>query len=110
MCGVAQAARGSGSGCATGRKMTLGGGKRASMPGNQFAVADAAMYVESARALLYQEARAVTTKAASEVPFTPDDPVRLSTAGLVASHKSQPPVDGLLPVFGIHGPFLQPYL
>jgi alkylation response protein AidB-like acyl-CoA dehydrogenase len=75
------------------------------MPGNQFAVADAAMYIESARALLYQEARAVTTKAASEVPFTPDDSVRLSMAGLVATQNAQKAVDGLFAVRGAHGLF-----
>jgi len=32
--------------------MTLGGGKHASIPGNQSAVSDAAMYIESARSLL----------------------------------------------------------
>ena len=105
MIGVAQAALDSTIEFATGRNMTLGGGKRASMPGNQFAVADAAMYIESARALLYQEARAVTAKAASDVPFTPDDSVRLSMAGLVATQNAQKAVDGLFAVRGAHGLF-----
>ncbi len=72
MIGVAQAVPDSTIEFATGQNMTFGGGKRASMPGNQFAVADAAMYIESARALLYQEDRVVTAKAVSDGPFTPD--------------------------------------
>ena len=82
--------------------MTLGGGKRASMPGNQFAVADATMCIKSAHALLYQEDRAVTAKAASDVPFTSDDSVRLSMAGLVATQNARKAVDGLFAARGAH--------
>ncbi len=45
MIGVAQAALDSTIEFATGRNMTLGGGKHASIPGNQSAVSDAAMYI-----------------------------------------------------------------
>ena len=103
MLGVAQAALDSTIEYAVGRDMTLGGGSRARMPGNQFAVADAAMYIESARALLYQEARAVTAKAEAGIPFTPDDSIRLSMAGLVAAQNSQLAVDRLFAIRGAHG-------
>ena len=72
------------------------------MPGNQFAVADAAMYIESARALLYQEARAVTAKAGSNIPFTPDDSVRLSMAVLGATQNAPQAVDRLFVIRGAH--------
>ena len=61
------------------------------------------MYIESARALLYQEARAVTAKAEAGIPFTPDDSIRLSMAGLVATQNSQLAVDRLFAVRGAHG-------
>ena len=105
MLGVAQAALDSTIEFAVGRNMTLGGSLRTRMPGNQFAVADAAMYIESARALLYQEARAVTAKAESNIPFTPDDSVRLSMAGLVATQNAQKAVDRLFGIRGAHGLF-----
>ena len=105
MLGVAQAALDSTIEFAVGRNMTLGGSPTTSMPGNQFAVADAAMYIESARALLYQEARSVTAKAESEIPFTPDDSIRLSMAGLVATQNAQLAVDRLFAIRGAHGLF-----
>jgi len=63
------------------------------------------MYIESARALLYQEAKAVTAKAESNIPFTPDDSVRLSMAGLVATQNAQKAVDRLFGIRGAHGLF-----
>lgn len=103
MLGVAQAALDSTIEFAVDRDMTLGGSPRTKMPGNQFAVADAAMYIESARALLYQEARSVTAKAESGIPFTPDDSIRFSMAGLVATQNAQSAVDRLFAIRGAHG-------
>ena len=65
MLGVAQAALDQTIEFANARTMTMEGSPRITMPGNQFAVADAAMNVESARALLHQEARRLTAKAES---------------------------------------------
>ena len=81
----------------------MGGSPRIAMPGNQFAVADAAMNVESARALLHQEARRVTAKAESVEPFTPDDSLRLTMAGLVGTQNAQTAADRLFSIRGAHG-------
>ncbi len=83
--------------------MTLGGGTRGSMPGNQFAVADAAMWVESGRAFLIQEARSITNKAIAGEDFVPMDASRMEMAGLVARENAQKAVDRLFGVRGAHG-------
>lgn len=75
------------------RSMSLGGGGRTAMPGNQFAVADAAMALESARAFLYQEAGAIVAKADSGEAFLPADSSRMDMAGLVARENAQKAVD-----------------
>ena len=85
------------------RSMTLGGGTRGSMPGNQFAVADAAMWVESGRAFLVQEARSITNKAIAGEDFVPMDASRMEMAGLVARENAQKAVDRLFGVRGAHG-------
>ena len=85
------------------RSMTLGGGTRGSMPGNQFAVADAAMWVESGRAFLIQEARSITNKAIAGEDFVPMDASRMEMAGLVARENAQKAVDRLFGVRGAHG-------
>ena len=85
------------------RSMTLGGGTRGSMPGNQFAVADAAMWVESGRAFLVQEARSITNKAVAGEDFVPMDASRMEMAGLVARENAQKAVDRLFGVRGAHG-------
>ena len=55
MLGVAEAALNETIEFAKPRAMSVGGQPRTSMPGNQFAVADAAMAIESGRAFLHQE-------------------------------------------------------
>jgi len=87
------------------RSMTLGGAIRGSMPGNQFAVANAAMWVESGQAFLVQEARSITIKAIAGEDFVPDDAARMEMAGLVARENAQKAVDRLLGVRGAHGLF-----
>ena len=103
MLGIAQAALDETVEFALARSMTMGSGSRASMPGNQFAVADAAMYIESARSLLLQKANLVTAKAESGSPFTPEDALRLSTAGLVGTQNAQKAADRLFSIRGAHG-------
>jgi alkylation response protein AidB-like acyl-CoA dehydrogenase len=105
MLGVAQAALDETIEFGKARSMTLGGASRGSMPGNQFAVADAAMAVESGRAFLLQESRSITAKALSGEPFTPQDATRMEMAGLVARENAQKAVDRLFGVRGAHGLF-----
>ena len=83
--------------------MTLGGNRRTSMPGNQFAVADAAMLIEAGRALLHQKARAVMTRAEADEPFTAQDVAGMAMAGVVACENAQKAVDRLFSVRGAHG-------
>ncbi|PKB80024.1 MAG: hypothetical protein BZY88_10255 [SAR202 cluster bacterium Io17-Chloro-G9] len=103
--GVAQAALDESIGFAKTRTMSLGGGQRGSMPGNQFAIADAAMLVEAGRAFLYQEARAITAKAVNGATFEPMDASRMEMAGLVARQNAQQAVDRLFAIHGAHGLF-----
>ncbi|MCH2499809.1 MAG: acyl-CoA dehydrogenase family protein [Dehalococcoidia bacterium] len=105
MLGVAQAALDETVEFGKARSMTLGGATRGSMPGNQFAVADAAMYIESGRAFLVQEAQAITAKAISGEEFVPGDAARMEMAGLVARGNAQKAVDRLFGVRGAHGLF-----
>ena len=103
MLGIAQAALDETIEFGKARSMTLGGKPRSSMPGNQFAVADAAMAIESGRALLVQEVRKITAKATVGEDFVPDDAARIEMAGLVARENSQKAVDRLFAVRGAHG-------
>ena len=105
MLGVAQAAFDDTIEFGKTRSMTLGGASRGSMPGNQFAVADAAMAIESGRAFLLQEARSITAKAMAGENFTPNDAARMEMAGLVARENAQKAVDRLFAVRGAHGLF-----
>ena len=105
MLGVAQAALDETIEFGKARSMTLGGATRGSMPGNQFAVADAAMWVESGRAFLVQEARSITNKAIADEAFLPVDASRMEMAGLVARENAQKAVDRLFGVRGAHGLF-----
>ena len=105
MLGVAQAAFDDTIEFGKARSMTLGGANRGSMPGNQFAVADAAMAIESGRAFLLQEVRAITAKAMAGVEFVPNDAARMEMAGLVARENAQKAVDRLFAVRGGHGLF-----
>ena len=105
MLGVAQAALDETIEFGKTRSMTLGGKPRSSMPGNQFAVADAAMAIESGRALLLQEVRAITNKAIAGEDFVPNDASRMEMAGLVARENAQKAVDRLFAVRGAHGLF-----
>jgi len=105
MLGVAQAALDETIEFGKARSMTLGGDTRGSMPGNQFAVADAAMWVESGRAFLVQEARSITNKALAGETFLPVDASRMEMAGLVARENAQKAVDRLFGVRGAHGLF-----
>lgn len=77
--------------------------RRSNMPGHQFAVSDAAMWIEAGRALLYQEARAVLAKAQAGDPFTATDVIRLHMASLVARENAQKAVERLWSVRGAHG-------
>ena len=103
MLGVAQAAFDETIEFGKARSMTLGGGTRGSMPGNQFAVADAAMAIESGRAFLLQESRSIMAKAEAGEDFVPDDAARMEMAGLVARENAQKAVDRLFAVRGAHG-------
>ena len=103
MLGVAQAALDETIEFGKARSMTLGGKSRSSMPGNQFAVADAAMLIEAGRALLVQEVRKITIKAMSGEDFVPNDASRVEMAGLVARENAQNSVDRLFAVRGAHG-------
>jgi len=103
MLGVAQAALDETIEFGKSRTMTLGGASRSSMPGNQFAVADAAMAIESGRAFLLQEVRAITNKALASEDFVPNDASRMEMAGLVARENAQKAVDRLFAVRGAHG-------
>ncbi|MDA0263962.1 MAG: acyl-CoA dehydrogenase family protein [Chloroflexi bacterium] len=103
MLGVAQAALDDTIEFGRSRGMTLGGARRGSMPGNQFAVADAAMLIESGRAFLVQEVRAITAKAIAGQEFVPNDAARMEMAGLVARENAQKAVDRLFAVRGTHG-------
>lgn len=85
------------------RSMSIGGSTRSSMPGNQFAIADAAMYVESARAFLMQESRTVLAKAMRDEPFDRTDMIRMRMAGHVARQNAQKAVEGLFVIRGAHG-------
>ncbi len=75
------------------------------MPGNQFALADAAMAIGSGRAYLHQEAWALMAKSAAGVEFTPDDANRIEMAALVARENAQMAVDRLFSIRGAHGLF-----
>ncbi len=105
MLGVGQAALDETIEFAKTRSMTLGGASRSSMPGNQFAVADAAMAIESGRAFLVQESRAIMAKATAGEDFIPDDAARMEMAGLVARENAQRAVDRLFSIRGAHGLF-----
>ncbi|PKB63690.1 MAG: hypothetical protein BZY80_06040 [SAR202 cluster bacterium Io17-Chloro-G2] len=90
---------------AMGRKMSIGGQPRTNMPGNQFAVADAAMEIESARAFLYQEVRAIMAKAQAGIEFQAMDATRMEMAGLVARENAIKAVDKLFTIRGANGLF-----
>jgi 3-hydroxy-9,10-secoandrosta-1,3,5(10)-triene-9,17-dione monooxygenase len=83
--------------------MSYGGASRISMPGNQFAIAEAAMLVESARAYLLQEATAIVDKAFRGEPFERGDGIRMRMAGHMARQNSQKAVEGLWVIRGAHG-------
>lgn len=83
--------------------MSYGGATRTSTPGNQFAIADAAMLVESARAFLLQEARAIVAKATRGERFDRRDGIRMRMAGHMARQNSQKAVEGLWVIRGAHG-------
>ena len=105
MLGLAQTALDETVEYAKARGMALGGNAKTSMPGNQFAVADAAMAIESGRAFLVQEARAITAKAMAGQEFVPDDAARMEMAGLVARQNAQSAVDRLFAIRGATGLF-----
>jgi alkylation response protein AidB-like acyl-CoA dehydrogenase len=105
MLGVAQAALTDTIEFARARTMSIGGEPRTRMPGNQFAVADAAMAIETGRAFLHQEARAIMARAAAGEKFTPTDAVRIEMAALVARENAQRAVDRLFSIRGAHGLF-----
>ncbi len=105
MLGLAQTALDETVEYAKARGMALGGNAKSSMPGNQFAVADAAMAIESGRAFLVQEARAITAKAMAGQEFVPDDAARMEMAGLVARQNAETAVDRLFAIRGATGLF-----
>jgi alkylation response protein AidB-like acyl-CoA dehydrogenase len=73
------------------------------MPGDQFALADAAMLIEAGRAFLFQEARAIVAKAVKGESFIEADFIRMIMAGLVARENAQKAVDRLFTIRGAHG-------
>jgi alkylation response protein AidB-like acyl-CoA dehydrogenase len=83
--------------------MSYGGAPRSSTPGNQFAIADAAMAVESARAFFLQELTAVQEKGLRGIPFTARDGIRMRMAGHVVRQNSQMAVERLFVIRGAHG-------
>lgn len=101
--GIAQAALQETIEYAKAGSMTIGGNRRTSMPGNQFAVADAALWIEAGRAFLHQQARAIMRRADSGEPFTPEDLAGIAMATVVARENSQQAVDRLFSVRGAHG-------
>ncbi|MEE8466390.1 MAG: acyl-CoA dehydrogenase family protein [Dehalococcoidia bacterium] len=101
--GIAQAALRETIEYAKAGSMTLGGNRRTSMPGNQFAVADAAMWIEAGRAILHQKAREIMSRAESDEPFTAQDLAGFAMASIVACENSQKAVDRLFSVRGAHG-------
>lgn len=103
MLGIAQVALKETIEYAKGGSMSLGGGGRTRMPGNQFAAADAAMGLESGRAFLYQEAGAIAAKADAGELFCPEDVARMEMASLVARENAQKAVDRLFSIRGAHG-------
>jgi len=105
MLGIAQAALDDTLESAKTSTMALGGQAKIRMPGNQFAVADAAMAIESGRAFLHQEVRLLLNKARSGEEFVPGDAVRMSMAGLVARENAQKAVDRLFAIRGATGLF-----
>ena len=105
MLGIAQAALDDTIEFGKARSMTVGGGSRSSMPGNQFAVADAAMGIEAGRAFLVQEARSITAKSIVGEDFVPEDAARMEMAGLVARENAQKAVDRLFSIRGANGLF-----
>lgn len=103
MLGVAQSALNDTIEYARGGSMSLGGQPRGSMPGNQFAIADAAMAIESGRAFLHQEVRNIMTKAQTMTPFNADEVIRAQMATLVARENAQRAVERLFSIRGAHG-------
>ena len=101
--GIAQAALQETIEYAKAGSMTLGGNRRTSMPGNQFAVADAAMLIEAGRAFLHQKARAVMSRAEADEPFTAEDLAGMAMASVVARENAQKAVDRLFSIRGAHG-------
>ena len=101
--GVARAAIADTIAYATNRAMSIGGQLRSETPGNTFAIADAAMWVESAQAYLLQEIRSFYTKALQDEPFTERDTVHFRMASQVARENAQKAVERLWVVRGSHG-------
>ena len=85
------------------RSMSIGGQIRGSMPGNQFAVADAAMDIESGRAYIYRETRAIMATVEAGEVSTPSELMQLRMADLVARENAQKAVDRLFFIRGAHG-------
>ena len=101
--GIAQAALRDTIEYGKGHAMSLGGQMRGSMPGNQFAIADAAMWIGAGRAFLYQEARAMEGRRQAGSRPTPDDVCSLHMASVVARENAQRAVERLFSVRGAHG-------
>ncbi len=101
--GVARAAIADTIEYATSHPMSIGGLPRSETPGNTFAIADAAMYVESAHAFLLQETRSFYAKALQGEPFIERDTVNFRMASQVARENAQRAVERLWVVRGSHG-------
>ena len=101
--GIAQAALRDTIEYGKGHAMSLGGQMRGSMPGNQFAIADAAMLIEAGRAFLYQEARTMENRRQAGSRPTPDEVCNLHMAGVVARENAQRALERLFSVRGAHG-------
>jgi alkylation response protein AidB-like acyl-CoA dehydrogenase len=103
MLGIAEAALAETLDYAAGTRMTVGGNSKTSMPGNQFAIADSAMYIESARAHLYQQVEYFMHRGVSGETFVLGDAIKLQMACLVARENAQKAVDRLFGIRGAHG-------
>ena len=85
------------------RSMSIGGQIRGSMPGNQFAVADAAMAIESGRAYIYRETRVIMERVEAGEACSPSELMQLRMADLLARENAQKAVDRLFSIRGAHG-------
>ena len=83
--------------------MSIGGQPRTRMPGNEVAVADAAMAIGAGRAYLHQETRTLMAKSAAGQPFSPDDANGIEMAAGGSGERVGGGIDRLFSIRGAHG-------